>query len=365
MSRLSGDILTSIRASACGGNFIASMENRIYHFKGTPKEIGTSMGQALGKRLEQNISLYLAKRPPLEGTLDMFKLRSEALPWMRRLPERFQAELEGMAVGANLPLQRLAEWAYLDECIQEECSGFICSLNGKVWVGRNNDFYVPELWGYMTIREVERRIPTVSFGMQGDVFTPTGINHEKLWLHYNYLPMFDTPGSDRPRLPCYVLLTEMLETCSRIEDVETLLRRFDRNSGMMLFVVDGKTDEYAIFECSCRQYFKRIPAGNWLVGTNHYITCQVGENNRRSEFVYSHLEELLHALYLRQDNVSIPADLIAILADGKVEAHEENYGTVNANIACPGIMQVWHTFGGFPAASQGNWQQIAWPWKEE
>jgi hypothetical protein len=35
---------------------------------------------------------------------------------------------------------------------------------------------VPELWGYVTIREVEGRIPTISFSMEGDVFTPTGIN---------------------------------------------------------------------------------------------------------------------------------------------------------------------------------------------
>jgi hypothetical protein len=56
--------------------------------------------------------------------------------------------------------------------------------------------------------------------------------------------------------------------------------------------------------------------------------------------------------------------LIAILADEKVEVQGDNFGTVYANIACPSLNQVWHTFGGFPAASKGNWQSIDWPWNE-
>jgi hypothetical protein len=60
----------------------------------------------------------------------------------------------------------------------------------------------------------------------------------------------------------------------------------------------------------------------------------------------------------------LPADLIAILADEKVEVQGDNFGTVYANIACPSLNQVWHTFGGFPAASKGNWQSIDWPWNE-
>ena len=341
------------------------MENRTYHFKGTAKEIGISMGLALGNRLAQNISLYIRKRPSDPNILDLDKLGSEALPWMRSLPERFQDEFEGLAEGANIPLQHIAEWAYLDQYLEGGCSGFICSLDGHAWVGRNNDFYIPELWGYMMIREIENRIPTISFGMQGDVFTPTGINQERLWIHHNYLPVWDAPRMGRPHLPGYVLLTEALETCSTIKEVEDILGRYDRDGGMLLFCADGKTDEYAIFECSSSQYFKHTPKGKWLVGTNHYRAFQVNTNSQSSVSCLSRLEELLGILYTQPDNVRLPADLIAILADAEVEAQEQNFGTVYANIACPGIRQIWHTFGGFPAASKGNWQPIEWPWKEE
>jgi hypothetical protein len=342
-----------------------SIENYTYHFIGTAHEIGGSMGRALGNMLVKNINLYIRKRPSDPNSLDMEKLSSAAIPWMRSLPERFQQEFEGLAEGANIPLQRIAEWAYFDQFLEGGCSGFICCLEGHAWVGRNNDFYVPELWGSLTIREIKNRIPTITFGMLGDVFTPTGINKERLWLHYNYLPVSDSPHPDRPHFPGYVLLMEALETCSTIYEVEELLKRYDRDGGMMLFVVDGKTDEFAIFECSCRQYSTRTPIGEWLVGTNHYCSLPMGANTTSSETRYARLEGLINTLYAYSDKVNLPADLIKILADAQVEAREENYGTVCANIACPGTGQVWHTFGGFPAASKGNWHQIDWPWKQE
>jgi hypothetical protein len=277
---------------------------------------------------------------------------------------RFQEELEGMAEGANLPLQRLAEWQYVEQCVPDGCSGFICLLDGQAWVGRNNDYFVPEMWGYVTIREVEGRIPTVCFGMEGDIFNPTGINQEKLWLHYNYLPAWDAPRVDRLHLPGYVFLPEALETCSTIDEVEGLLERIDRDDGMLIFAVDGKTDEYAIFECTCRQYAKRVPEGKWLVGTNHSCIYESKEQNEDSQSRYRRLEALVGELFPGARGHHLPGDLIAILADERVEAREDDYGTVYANVACPSREEIWYTLGGYPAASKGNWQRIDWPWKD-
>ena len=41
--------------------------DRIYHFKGTPHEIGFSIGRALRVKLEQNLSHYIAN---LESSTD-------------------------------------------------------------------------------------------------------------------------------------------------------------------------------------------------------------------------------------------------------------------------------------------------------
>jgi len=136
-------------------------------------------------------------------------------------------------------------------------------------VARNNDMYVPGIWGHAIIREVDGRIPTLSFGQEGDAFTATGVNHDRLWLHHQALATSDRPRARRPRMPGWVLLTDMLETCSSIPDVEARLDEVDRDEGMILFVVDGRRDEFAIFECASSRHVRRESTRQWTVATNH------------------------------------------------------------------------------------------------
>ena len=75
---------------------------------------------ALGAKLEWTINHYIASQ---QDSKDMEKLRAGALPWLLSLPKRFQDEFEGMAEGANLPLQPVAEMAYIEECDAKQCSG--------------------------------------------------------------------------------------------------------------------------------------------------------------------------------------------------------------------------------------------------
>jgi len=62
------------------------------------------------------------------------------------------------------------------------------------------------------------------------------------------------------------------------------------------------------------------------------------------------------------EGVHPPDDLIAILADDRVEQRGGNYITVEAAVACPAEKIIWYTLGGYPAASRGNWVRIEWPW---
>ena len=341
--------------------------DRIYRFKGTPREIGFAAGRMLGKKLEKNVHHYISRQ---EDSKAMQELHSGALPWLRSLPKRFQDEFEGMAEGANLSLQCLAEWAYIEECDKKQCSGAIYLFDGKAWVARNNDFYVPELWGYATIREVDGRISTISFPMEGGIFTPTGINREKLWLHYNFLPAWDKPAPDKAHVPPYVFLTEALELCRTIGDVERMLNEIDRDGAMMLFAVDGKSNEFALFDCLCSKYYRREPIDGWIVGTNHYCACEdisltaedekpLGTLNR-----FKQMQTLLQTLSASQTPPNLPGDLIRILADDQIERRDERVMTVYANVACPGAGEIWYTFGGYPAASKGNWQRLEWPWTD-
>jgi hypothetical protein len=286
------------------------------------------------------------------------------------LPTRFQDEFEGMAEGANISLQRLAEFAYIEECDAKQCSGAIYLHENQAWVARNNDFYVPELWGYAAIREVDGRFPTINFDMEGGIFTPTGINKEKLWLHYNFLPVWDEPAPNKPHVPPYVFLTEALELCHTISDVETLLDATDRDGGMLLFAVDGKNNEFALFDCMCAKYARRESSDGWIVGTNHYCGFEdltlddaakapLGTLSR-----FSRMENLMQTLSASQTRLNLPTDLIRILADDEIERRDQQVVTVYSNVACPCKDEIWYTFGGYPAASKGNWQRLEWPWTD-
>ena len=340
--------------------------SRISHYRGTPYEIGYATGRALGKRLEDHIRHYLGYLSP---SRDMQKVREGALPWLHGLPQRFQDEFEGIAAGAEVPLQLLAEWSYIEECEPQGCSGAVIQFQGQAWVARNNDLYLPELWGYASIREVDGRIPTIGFGMEGDVFVPTGINKERLWLHYNYLPAWwDKPAPGKPHLPAFAFLTEALEVCATISDVESLLREVDRDGGMLLFVVDGKTNEFALFDCACSQHYRREPHDGWIVGTNHYCAVddptltEADEAPLGTMSRFRRMEQLVQSLSASPNPPELPADLIRILADDAIERVGPEIVTVYSNVACPSAGEFWYTFGGHPAGSKGNWQRLAWPW---
>jgi hypothetical protein len=346
--------------------------DRIQRYKGTPYEIGLAAGRALGPRLERTIDHYLARREP---GIDQVKLHQGALPWLRRLPKRFQDEYEGMAEGAGIPLQKLAEWTYVEECEGHRCSGAIGLFDGRAWVARNNDTFVPEVWGYVTIREIDGRIPTIGFSMEGDVFAPTGINREKLWLHTNFLSAWDEPSPGKRHYPGYVLLTEALEVCRTLDEVEAFLKESHRDGGMMLFAVDGKTNEFAIFECLSSKHFRREPSEGWIVGTNHFCACEdrtLGEDEGSVNTVkrFRRMSHMLEDLYAAPKAANLPTDLIRVLADDGIERRGtelrrgEELVTAYANVACPATGEIWYTFGGFPAASAGNWQRLEWPWAD-
>lgn len=344
-------------------------EQRVHHVKGRARDVGFALGQMVGPRLECLITHYIQHGPGQHSRLDWGKLRRGALQWFRGLPERFQQEMKGLAEGSGVPLQRVAEWSFVEECVADGCSGFVCDVGGDLWVGRNNDIWVPDLWGYVTIREVEGRIPTMSFGMEGEPFTATGINRERLWLHYNWLPVWDTATAGKVAMLPFVFLTTALETCSTLEGVELLLSGVERRGGMMLFAVDGKSGLSAVYECTCCTYVKREMEGGWIAGTNHY--CESGgqegldDATLSSQRRYGRVAQMLGELLAGRSLYSVHRSLMDILADRGVEQRGEDSGTVYANVACPGKETVWYTFGGSPAASAGAWARVEWPWEQE
>jgi hypothetical protein len=337
------------------------VENRINKFKGTSREVGISIGKSIGDRFSDNIDKMIETVDKSYG-INFKKLEKESMIWLKNLLSEYQEELEGISIGAGCSIEKIAKWYYSSMSIDGGCTSFITKIDNQLWVGRNNDYLLPKFWGYINIIEVNGKIPVMLFGLEGDIFSGTGFNKERVWIHYNWLPVWNVPLKSKEVIAPFVFIRKALETCKSINDVEALLKDTTRDGGMNLFVIDGKNNEFAVFECTCKSYRKRETENSYIVGANHYCEIEVPNNlildfedsvNRQSR-----VEELL---LQKRDELSVK-DMIDILADSKVEQNDILSGTVYSNVACPSENILWFAHDDFPAASKGNWRKIEWSW---
>lgn len=335
--------------------------NKIRHYAGTNYEIGMAIGRQIGERYPERAEKYIAAMDYQYG-INHSKLEQECMLWFNTLPEQYQEELTGISDGAVYPLEKIAQFNYADRCIAGGCTSFICIADGDAWIGRNNDYLSLDSWGYVNFFAVNRKIPVILFGMEGDNFSGTGINKEKLWLHYNWLPVWDNTTFDEKPLSPFVFLRLALETCSSVGEVEYLIKSTIRDSGMGLYAVDGKTNEFTVFECTCREYARRECSGTFISGANHYeaVTPPSWTNY---DFTGSRTRQaVVNEILLQGKFGKLPDAFASILSNPRVEQNNGLSGTVYANVCCPAREEIWYAHDGFPAASKGTWDKIDWDW---
>jgi len=328
---------------------------RILEYSGEPREIGRGLGEELKTELEDRIKRFLAAIDTAFG-LDRERLSAQAKEHFARLPSHFQEEIKGLAEGAGMEMGRILEWCFADSSAENRCTGVLCSSNGDVWIARNNDYVLPDAWDTVTVRVPVNRLASALFGMAGDIFSATGINERRLWLHYNWVPRHEAPSASRPAMLPEVFLREALETCSSLGEVERLLNSQNRESGMLLFAVAGETEQAAVFECAPSMYRTEHLQGDFLCRTNHSRILNPAQEADSGQTCarYTRLCDLLDAAQFRD----LPGDLIRILADPQVEQES----TVYSAVSCPAKGPLWFSGGTHRAASLGRWERVEWPW---
>ncbi|SIR17794.1 C45 family autoproteolytic acyltransferase/hydolase [Halanaerobium kushneri] len=334
----------------------------INRFSGTAEEIGILIGKSIGgKKFLNNISKMIEAVNNSYG-INYKKLKNESMFWFENLPEDYQKELEGISRGANFPIEKIAQWYFSSMCTDNGCTSFITKTKDSCWIGRNNDYLLPESWGHINIIEVDNKIPVMLFGLEGDIFSGTGFNKEKLWIHYNHLPVWDIPLEYRKKLSPFVFIRKALESCKSVDEVERLLQNTVRDGGMNLFVVDGKNNQSSVFECSSQLYKKRRIESSYIAGANHYSEIKVPAGcNFDFKDSIKRQEKVENLLLKNKKGLSLQK-MIDILSNSEVEQNNNLSGTVYSNIVCPADNLIYFAYDGFPAASKGNWQKIEWEW---
>jgi hypothetical protein len=223
------------------------------------------------------------------------------------------------------------------------------------------------MWSYVNIISKENTIPVMLFGMGGDLFSGTGYNKEKIWLHYNWLPIWDIPAQEA--YPPYVFLRMALESCRNLTELESMLRHIPRDGGMNLFAVDGKDNSCAVYECICNGYIKREVDYRYTVAANHFNITSVPadfnhdfSNSRGRQKAAENILSDINDISGRDSTDFIVKDLISVLSNPDVEQNNGLRGTVYANIACPFTGELYYACDDFPAASKGQWECIDWQW---
>ena len=336
-------------------------EMKVQNFKGNSYQIGYSIGCAIKDSFQANLSKIISIAEKVYA-IDLSKVKSGASSWLEKLPEQYQIEASGLSEGSGYSLDLIAQWMFVDKFLTGGCTSFIIMNNGSAWVGRNNDYIAPKMWSHVNIISKNDVIPILLFGMEGDLFSGTGYNKEKIWLHYNWLPVWDTPRQEA--YPPYVFLRMALESCRNLRDLESMLKYIPRDGGMNLFFIDGKDNTCAIYECTCNSYIKREVDSQYCVGANHFnITSVPADYNynfsdscRRQKAA----EDILKSI----ENTGFTVkDLINVLSNPNVEQDKGLSGTVYANVACPATGELYYACNGFPAASKSQWELINWNWQ--
>jgi hypothetical protein len=209
----------------------------------------------------------------------------------------------------------------------------------------------------------------VALGLMGDIDADTGMNAERLWLHMHTLLARDEPRAGVSCISWLFWMREALETCATLADVERLLGATDRDRGVMLFAVDGKTGERAVYECTKASYRRVDPDGRGhLAATNH---CRAKhpptsiDRVARAGSTVTRMNRLLELLEHAAPEHG-PDDVCELLADEWVEMRETTMSrylrTIYSAVACPERGEVWFASGATPAASRGVWRRVELTW---
>lgn len=330
---------------------------RIQRFKGNSCEIGLRMGYSLKGRLKY-IMDQLARACEQACNVDAKRLERESASLLARLPEEYLLELESMAYGSGVKIERIAKWVVCGRYASFAGAGFIYDTGNDVWSGSIIDGAGPSLWRYVYVIEKECCFPAVIFGLEGELFPRTGYNSEKLWLHCNSLAAWDEPDEEEKAIPPNTFIRMALHKCRNLADLEHLLQSAARDCGMNLFAVDGKNRNYALYECTCKGAVKKQTGKRFIAATNNYADTKLPRGFALDDMdSRKRLKRLEYLLETRE--ISDPFhDFTAILADPEVERDIGYAGTVYACLSNSAREMHYLACNGFPAASQARFEEV-------
>lgn len=232
----------------CGQGFLEEIDGyRVLHLKGSPYQMGYQHGALLKDHIQANVEYLFnvkAKEKPLEllgVQLDPKQLISMIVGIQRRyVPRRFLEELQGLADGAECPLEDMLVANFIPELFH--CSGFAvmngATQDGTLYHGRvldySTDWQLQE-HAVLLVAEPEGRVPFVNVTYSGFIGSVTGMNSE-------HVSVGEMGGGGRGHwggTPMAFLVRRVLEEAKTLDEAVAIFRDSKRTCEYYYVVADG------------------------------------------------------------------------------------------------------------------------------
>ncbi|HPO14880.1 MAG TPA: C45 family autoproteolytic acyltransferase/hydrolase [Candidatus Hydrogenedentes bacterium] len=222
----------------------------VLHLKGSPYEMGYQHGALAREQVRRamarvdNLLQEAQDEVGLPRFFSEFLLGSEYRLCLPYIPERYQREMEGLADGAGVDLQKLRWMLVVSELTERYCSAFAvfgkATGNGKLYHGRNFDWMMEaglQEDAGLILYEPDGYIPFASAGYFGTVGVLSGMNMEGISI--SQIGAINKDGSFRG-VPLMVMLRRILEEAKDLDKVTDIIANSKRTVGYNYVVADGK-----------------------------------------------------------------------------------------------------------------------------
>lgn len=252
--------------------------------QGTYQQIGYQYGQAMKRELEEVLDIlkshYITKK-----NISYERLRNRAQNFYERFPLAYQLFIDNVAKGSNLDLYDIKILNAMEDMVAEKGGCAFVSLaptqttTKATLIGRNYDYPAPFdlIARYLTVTVLIGNdvIPTAIISLPGQIYCPTGINSNGLFIEVN---------NGMPSGGYYVeqnrqtLLISLLQAAQNSRDLSQMNKQLNAlQSDYSLIVNAADRSQVNSYEFSSLGMMKSTcsnpnkDSGSAFVSTNHYL----------------------------------------------------------------------------------------------
>jgi isopenicillin-N N-acyltransferase-like protein len=256
----------------------------IIDLKGKPHEMGKTHGRALAEEIRTNLQLYFMMFRGLTGLEpeQCLKHTGRIFDAMQKDAPRLLEEMEGIAHGADVPLQEILFLNARSELMSMgrspanppgECTAIGLTgertLSGTPLLAQNWDWHERVRQTTAVFRIQPAREPKAIFLAEAGQVGKIGVNENGVGVLLNILII----EGMRYGLPIHVLLRRVLETGDTAEAV-ALVENADR-AGASHFLIGDKSGDIRGLELMPQRLKKMVPTEGALIHTNHYCDADL------------------------------------------------------------------------------------------